>query len=59
MQMVGSDRESLLIMKLLKGDRRGGGVCSRSQFVDRGDELLLEVMGSCEAPKSTALQTLR
>lgn len=58
MQMVGSDRESLLIMKLLKGDRRGG-VCSRSQFVDRGDELLLEVMGSCEAPKSTALQTLR
>lgn len=27
-----------------------GGVCSRSQIVNRGDDLLLEVMDSTEAP---------
>lgn len=32
-----------------RGDRRGD-VCSRSQTVDRGDDLLLEVMDSTEAP---------
>lgn len=33
-----------------RGTEGGGGVCSRSQIVDRGDDLLLEVMDSTEAP---------
>lgn len=36
--------------QIVKRGTEGGGVCSRSQIVDRGDDLLLEVMDSTEAP---------
>lgn len=47
-QTVEANRGSLLNIKFLKGYRREC-VCSRSRIGDSGDELLLEVMGSCEA----------
>lgn len=50
MQMVNGGKLWIIIIKLLKGGQKGGCVCSRSQIVDRGDDLLLEVMDSTEAP---------
>lgn len=50
MRMVNGGKLWIIIIKLLKGGQKGGGVCSRSQIVDRGDDLLLEVMDSTEAP---------
>lgn len=50
MQMVNGGKLWIIIIKLLKGGTEGGAVCSRSQIVDRGDDLLLEVMDSTEAP---------
>lgn len=50
MQMVNGDRPWIIIIKLLKEEQKGVCVCSGSQIVDRGDNLLLEMMGSCEAP---------
>lgn len=51
MQMVNGGKLWIIIIKLLKGGQKGGGgVCSRSQILDRGDDLLLEVMDSTEAP---------
>lgn len=49
MQMVNGGKLWIIIIKLLKGGQKGG-VCSRSQIVNRGDDLLLEVMDSTEAP---------
>lgn len=43
--MVNGGKLWIIIIKLLEG-----GVCSRSQIVNRGDDLLLEVMDSTEAP---------
>lgn len=50
MQMVNGDKPWIIIIKLLKGGQKGVYVLYRSQIVDRGDDLLLEVMDSSEAP---------
>lgn len=50
MQMVNGGKLWIIIIKLLKGGQKGGCMFYRSQIVDRGDDLLLEVMDSTEAP---------
>lgn len=50
MRMVNGDKPWIIIIKLLKGGQKGVYVLYRSQIVDRGDDLLLEVMDSTEAP---------